>query len=282
MEEEIIKTFYDKILPSVRRDAPTYVGDWAYHVNFDSNNDDRDIFNSNLVINIKDNKRFEDALIEYTKSMIDHLVSNSKLHEYDNVYFEGDISHIIESALLNVWFNATEEDFKDPIKYLRCRTNFLIDDFSNGNLDKKYISNNIGKLNNYNIESWIDVVNPSTNETPFVFKSKIVNGEDEYLLPNVSYGISDGKCYIYAVHGSKHVNNSSFDKKVNRLLYKANKGLEITDLEENIKDVSLSHIFALTIFFKMLEDNNINNIVIKNYYPVRSDNKDLLVIINFI
>ena len=146
MEEEIIKTFYDKILPSVRRDAPTYVGDWAYHVNFDSNNDDRDIFNSNLVINIKDNKRFEDALIEYTKSMIDHLVSNSKLHEYDNVYFEGDISHIIESALLNVWFNATEEDFKDPIKYLRCRTNFLIDDFSNGNLDKKYISNNIGKL----------------------------------------------------------------------------------------------------------------------------------------
>ena len=278
MEEEIVRTFYDKILPSVRSFNPTYVGDWAYYVNFDSNIDGRDEFNSNLVINIKDNKRFERALVEYTKSMIDHLISNSKLQEYDNVYFEGNMSNIIESTLLNVWFNATEEDFKDPINYLKRRTDFLTDEFSNSNLSKLYTSSSIGKLNNYNIESFVDVQNPSTNETPFVFKSRIVNGEDEYILPNVSYGISDGKCYIYAVHGNKNINNNSFSKKVNRLLYKANKNLEITDSLENIKDVSLSHIFALTIFFKMLEDNNINNIVVKNYYPVRTDNKDLLVI----
>ena len=277
MEEKIIETFYDTIMPSAREKDPTYVGDWPFYVNFDSNITGHEEFNSNLVINVKDKERFENALIEYTKSMIDHLTEHTKLQDYDNVYFEGNISNVIESVVLNVWFNATEEDFKDPIKYLKTRTEFLKDQFSNNNLGKTFSGYDVEKLGNCFVESYIDIQNPSTNETPFVFKSKIVNGEDEFVLPNIPYGICEGKCYIYAVHGSKFSKKTSFDKKVNRLLYKANKDLEITYSDENIKDVSLSHIFALTIFFKMLEDNNIKDIVVKNYYPVRSDNKDIVV-----
>ena len=96
-------------------------------------------------------------------------------------------------------------------------------------------------------------------------------------MPNISYGIYEGKCYIYAVHGSRGSLNSPYEKKINRLLYKANSDLESTDDEENIKDVTLSHIFALTIFFKMLSDNNIKDVVVKNFYPVRANNKEIVI-----
>lgn len=73
------------------------------------------------MIQIHNQQRFNKALVQYTKSMISFLEQYPELQKYDYVYFEGNIDAIIASSVLNVWFNATEEDFRNPEEFLEQR-----------------------------------------------------------------------------------------------------------------------------------------------------------------
>ena len=275
MDQEILNTFYNELLLETSTNKPVSIGDWKFNVNFSSSSDEN--INNGIIININNKEKFNEILIEYTKTIIEHIITNDKLKDIDYLFFNGNMHYMIKASLLNVWYNATEEDFKNPINYLKTRTDFINDNISKSVKDKTYKSNEIPLLKNLFIENKIDIQNPAANETPFVFKTEVVdeNGNN-YCLPSISYGISDGKCYIYSIKNDKRPENE-FSKKVNRLLYKANKDLMYDYEEENIKDVSVSQLFSMTTFFKFLEDNNITDLVIKNYFPIRYEAKEITI-----
>lgn len=281
MKELILNIFYNKIIKEARNNSPVDVNGWKFFVDFDTlvEKEMNTQANNDIVLTIKDKRTFDNVLTDYTVAMINHLEKYQKLHGIDAVYHDGNLEKMIESALVNVWFNATEEDFKDPVNFLRIRKDFLEDDLSIIKYNIKYKSSNIALLNSNHIEATIDIQNPSAHETPFVFKSRICNDNNEtYQLPNISYGISNGKCYIYAIQGDKPSELNTYHKKVNRLLYRANKNFNFDYEEENIKDVSSSQLFSLTIFLKMLEQNNINELIVKNNFPIRYNAKEKLLI----
>lgn len=279
MEDDIINIFYNELLPEVASNDSVTIGDWKFNVNFStSENKNKSINNNDVVINIRDKTLFNEALINYVKAMIEHIITNEKLKNIDYLFFDGNMHDMLKSCLLNVWYNATEEDFKDPIFYLKLRTNFINDNISLSSIGKTYKSREIQSLNNLEIENKIDIVNPSANETPYAFKSQIVDNDGNYYnLPNIYYGISDNKCYIYAIKNDKNI-QTDFSKKVNRLLYKANKDLVYDYEEESIKDVSVSQLYSTVLFFKFLQDNNISDIIIKNYFPIRYEAKEIAIL----
>ncbi len=278
MEDDIINIFYNELLPEVASNDSVTIGDLKFNVNFStSENKNKSINNNDVVINIRDKTLFNEVLINYVKAMIEHIITNGKLKNIDYLFFDGNMHDMLKSCLLNVWYNATEEDFKDPIFYLRLRTNFINDNISLSSIGKTYKSREIQSLNNLEIENKIDIVNPSANETPYAFKSQIVDNDGNYYnLPNIYYGISDNKCYIYAIKNDKNI-QTDFSKKVNRLLYKANKDLVYDYEEESIKDVSVSQLYSTVLFFKFLQDNNISDIIIKNYFPIRYEAKEIAI-----
>ncbi len=144
MEDDIINIFYNELLPEVASNDSVTIGDWKFNVNFStSENKNKSINNNDVVINIRDKTLFNEVLINYVKAMIEHIITNEKLKNIDYLFFDGNMHDMLKSCLLNVWYNATEEDFKDPIFYLRLRTNFINDNISLSSIGKTYKSREI-------------------------------------------------------------------------------------------------------------------------------------------
>ena len=167
----------------------------------------------------------------------------------------------IKTKIIYLFANATYSDLLNPINYLRKRINFILDKSLEG---ETY----------YNIETLFgcDIkteITPYPHETPYCFKSYIVKDE-KYELPTISYGISDGICYIYAIQNYNKDIETSFGKKIKRKLYHLNEGV---DNENEISLVSPAAILSLTIFLKQLRDNGISYIRVIPYLPIRYQNK---------
>lgn len=91
------------------------------------------------------------------------------------------------------------------------------------------------------------------------------------------YGISEGVCFIYAVQRESKLKENSYTKKINRLLYKVNKDVEDDYELDNIKDVSPSALVSLTLFIRILKENNINEIRVVDYLPIRYKAKECAI-----
>ncbi len=134
-------------------------------------------------------------------------------------------------------------------------------------------------------------------ETPYFMEIKFekeVNGKLlTYPLPRISYGISNDTCYIYAVQNEVIKNElDSEDKKyrnmISRALYELNDGVyenesqdykdykegRTAEFAENISDVSPSAILALSIFLNVLSTNNISNVKVVPFLPIRYNAKE--------
>ena len=96
--------------------------------------------------------------------------------------------------------NASTEDFSDPMNYLRRTIDFLNDNsFSELNNGMLLALNGVlsgCKLRIKNSEQSVMMETPNKIEISIV---KDGNLSLEYRLPSVSYGISDGVCYIYSL-----------------------------------------------------------------------------------
>ena len=119
----------------------------------------------------------------------------------------------------------------------------------------------------------------------------IKSEEVEYNLPSIYYGIDKDTCYIYSILSPKPKKDISpeetkYDKKINRILYKLNSGIkesqEYFDYKEgksnyypegNITDVTHSFVLSLSIFLALLKNKNINKVKAVPYLPVRYDSR---------
>lgn len=293
MKEEIIQIFNNQVVPEAETGIIKIDG-WNFNIRFSINQNsaktmiastsfierdsEKDFIqeNKDIVITVKNPDRFYELLVEYTEKMYEFIVSNPGFYSIDNLYFEGKKDCIIKGILSTVWINATEENFKNPESFLETRISFLEDKTTLEYLGKEMIGEKIELLDNSYISSSICKQNPVAHETPYVFTSKIqkeIDGRIEtFELPNISYGIKDDTCYVYSIQNSKsnQLSRTPYQKKINRLLYQAEKNVHEEYKEESIKDISEPHLFALTIFFKFI---GIKEVIIPDYLPIRYNAK---------
>jgi len=228
----------------------------------------------------------------------DELLFFNKLEEYlkfekeknrKSLKFYRDIdNNQIKILIAYLFVNATLEDFLNPINLIERNIDFLKD-----NTFKKFDLEISFDLTNTLFASNLIIKNTNQSilmETPNRIEISLKKGEDVYKLPSISYGIKRNKygekeCYIYSILGENIDNqfDNSFAKKINRILYKLNKGvldsesLEYLDYQdgksnyypENISDVSMSSVLSLIIFVIMLKKENINIIKGIPFLPLR-------------
>lgn len=271
------KVEFEKIVDEVLKEAKNgevKANTFTYNIQFNSTLnpiEDPDL----LFLRIRDKNNFTDLLYEY---VVKHFE-----YRKNDFNFES-----IKECITLLFGNLTYSDLESPEAFITKYMSF----YDSPVIREKIIYENCLLNSDLYIEN---VLHKKTYETPYCFiskfKSKIDDEEVDYKLPIISYGIENDTCYIYTVQGYKKedlsLNQEKYHKKINRSLYKLNdKITESKEYEEyknntseyypeNISDVSMPFILALTIFLKELELINCNKIKIVPLLPVRYNSKKI-------
>lgn len=226
-------------------------------------------------LNIDKKEEFDKLLCEYI------LLAMPFYDEFEKLYQRFDCEKSDENKLrlniktlfVNLFSNATLEDFNNPCEFLRKRIDFI-----NNNCEEKFSTIFSEELNaSFDISIEKDKI---SNETPYQFIISITDDENKrFDLPSIKFGIYDGKAYIYAMQNRKDVITDS--KKINRLLYKIGEGfdqnIDNKDLYEegNLKDVTSSFLVALNMFISYLNTIGIKEIVVPSILIERWNAKEV-------
>lgn len=208
---------------------------------------------------------------------------------------------IVKLLMSLVWANATSYDFNNPIEYLRKRIKFLDDDclldYFNS-INTKEITTFDNSVIEYKISK-----SPLILEAPYILETRLkkynsLNDGDIYQLPNIFFGIDGDTCYLYAIQ-NKRVNSnnksdglSKYQKNIRRSLNKVKKGFESDicldamskddiksfniNYPENIISVDPSFLVSLTTCLAILNNKNIANIVVPDFFPVRYNSSQII------
>ena len=249
---------------------------------------------SNLpLLVVRDEESFFRLLEEY---IILELDMNRKTIPFIN---DENKNHI-KLIMAYLFVNASIEDFSNPellikrrIGYLKDTTFKYLDDGLVVDLDGEFFDS---KLELANIKQSIFM------ETPYCLRfrlTKVINDELAfYELPDISYAMCEENgekvCYVYSmIYDKKKKTNETFfeemyRKKISRYLYKLNDGVLEDESEEfieyknnggdyypeNISDVTNSFVLSLSIFISLLQKEEITNIRVVPYLPVRYSSRE--------
>ena len=245
---------------------------------------------NNITLMIKNKERLLELLENYIE------IEFQKQRKTITFFSDKEKNHI-KWLIAYLFVNATTEDFLSPVKLVTRNIRFLKDttfDFLETPLEVKMSEN----LLNSTL-----VVQKNTNstsmETPFridMYLKNVIDGKEvRYNLPSIYYGIRNTTCFIYSIMMPKQKSEMSeeektFNKKINRILYKINDGTKelesqeyfdyksgLSDYypEDNISDVTHSFLLAINTFISLLQMKKINNIKVVTYLPLRYQSREL-------
>lgn len=187
---------------------------------------------------------------------------------YDINYYDNEHDYI-KAILVFLFTNMTAEEFIEPNQYIKKRIEFFdnalsyipAESFSIGT--SSYIGDIEASITKESIYE----------ETPYSLKFKAYNS----TFPTVRFGITNDTVYIYAIQNEK---NDSIDKKINRILYKINDGLNTMNESydnimdyENITGVSASSVVAATLSLSFFLRNGYKDIRMPSFLPIRYNAK---------
>ena len=204
---------------------------------------------SDYIINVPD-------IYLFGKKLAD-LINLYSLNQNKYLGYEVSPSNCLNSYVVNgyLFLKMTPYDFLDIYSFLDKQISFL----KNDNIFDKYNTNMYGYTANNIVGHYQDyyiVAEKQANnvafETDTNMSFKLVDKETRatYDLPMIHYAISDNTCYIYGLQNKEEPNK---DKKIERALYKLNKGIENNNNHP-------SFVLALKTFIDMLNDNGISDI----------------------
>ena len=184
-----------------------------------------------LTIEVNDAYKF----FNYLKDIVNESIK--LYHEYNEKKFARNYAMYL---LKHIWLRMGIEDFSNVNNFLDKQLQFV----KNRKLDtkeKEYLTDNITKQT---------IVNNVYDETTRGMVFTINEDDKTYELPHILYDIDDNDiCYIYAVQSSK----GNKDKKIERKLYKLNKGI----INPNIHP---SKVYSVILFINELKKNGITKI----------------------
>lgn len=278
--------FYELINEAVNGEITIDNEIWPCSFNTIINNFELINHNNISTLVIKDEKIFLNLLEEYILLEID---MNRKFYHITNEIYKNKIKAII----MFLFINATPTDFVNPNDYLKKRIAFLKDTTFDKYDDYKKIKINNEPIDSIQIQKQTQSI---TMETPYKITISITNEQNINIpIAEISYGIDNKTCYIYSIMKPKEKKNISneeisFKKILNRYLYKLNEGiLEIESNEfknykkglsqyypENITDVTHAFVLAAAIFITLLQKEQIYNIKIVPYLPIRYQSREIV------
>jgi polyhydroxyalkanoate synthesis regulator phasin len=214
-------------------------------------------------------------LEEFNKSLIAY-------YEIAKEFYKDSIDPDIDfdkSILTLLWNNATEEDFKNPVFYINKYMSFIKNKLD---IDSSFKSIGFSEILDSNIEISLKK-EPIYEETPYGLYVRCLKDNIPNYFPVCRFGISDNKAYIYAVQQvSKKApseEEKQYEKKIHRKLFKVNENFEkeeeidnITN-PENLTGINPSALISLTVLLSILEKNNIKEIIMPSFLPVRYNAK---------
>lgn len=219
------------------------------------------------VLNLDNKELLYSKIDEYTtifKNVPNFLLSDTK-------------EKYLKRVITILFSNMSIDDFNDPCLYVQRQINFR----NNRLLEDKSIEAPF-------FESQIDIeIEHSGKETPYCFSPTLVNGCNFYILPTISYGISDDTCYVYAIQDCNPHEKNPYHDKIKRKLYKLNSGVYDNESDEykeyksggsefypeNISDVSPGAVLSLTLFLNEVYKKGISKVKAISYLPIRYENK---------
>ena len=229
---------------------------------------------------------------EFFKYLEIYVNKELKLNRRHAFFSQDDDKCQLKSIMVYLFVNMSTEDFLNPVQCLRKRIAFL-DDNTFSLFDETIDFNAIpgSKLHiNQSIQSIY-------METPFIIDFTFEQNGSYVRLPYISYGICEENgekvCYIYSIMnhplGMMYVIDKQLVKKINRVMYKLNKGVldsesqeyrdyrdgKIDEYIENISDVTPSFVFSLVTFLTMLQSKGITKVKAVPYLPVRYLSRDI-------
>ena len=276
----ILDLFYNEILKEAAHGRVDC--NMMYNVLFETTVEGRKIYKTDeqtkqtnslyiTTLEIKNIEEFNQVLLEYYQKA--KKFYKGKIDEEDD--FD-------KTILTLLWNNATEEDFKNPVEYIRKYISFLDKPLE---LSETYEKIGYSEILDSDIEVCLKE-EPINEETPYGIYIRSTKDNVYYDFPIVRLGIYDKKAYIYAVQQDKVKKeetdvNYDYQKKIHRKLFKVNDGFEkeeeIDNIQnpENLTGISPSALLSLSVCFSLLEDKNIDRIVVPTFLPVRYNGKEI-------
>ena len=228
------------------------------------------------ILKISDRKLFEQKLNEY-------LAGARKYYKDEQEYYFVDDENFDKLLTSFLFANATFYDFENPIQFLEKQKEMLKFDVKPETVEFGVL--NLKGLGDVKLVSSL-TKNKLNLESPLLFLPAIESATGEkYHLPAISFGLEDSEASVYAVQNRKDNETSTFSKKVDRALRKANEGIEEKtgtrtedkkQMMEELKEkpielqVSPSAVVSITMFFAYLKKYGMENVKAYNYFPVRN------------
>ena len=202
----------------------------------------------NLFIKNKDN--FYSYLVEYIEKAL-------KFYNLANT------DSSIKMLLSLLFVNITGKEMNDLESYLLKYINFID--------DKILVYQNSSKKTELGDLYYCTDSQSYRQETPYCFKSCFKKGDSKYALPRISFGISNGICYIYAIQNkdSKINEDADYNLEVKQKLRTINSGIS------KYRNVTPSFVVALSLFISFLKENGIYKIKVETPLPIRQKNRDM-------
>lgn len=260
---------------------------FRYNLIFNTKIEGKDIYHADdyyhdlliPTLNIKKKNEFDELLVLYVYKCLNFYVNWPSEIEDNNLYIENGTSK--EKTIMSLLFaNATVDDFNNPNNFIRKRIDFM-DSVSCQKITLGYFEEFRSFLD---MEIKKDIIN---NETPFKF---VITATDDnnlkYVFPEIKFGISDNNLYVYAIQRKSNSENS-LSKRINRLLYKINSGI---DLEKdnfsvfalgNLKDITPSFVVAINFLITYFYNVGIRNIILPSILLERWNAKKIANYLKF-
>lgn len=178
---------------------------------------------------------------------------------------------ITKSLLVRIWLRMDENDFKDVISFLQKELEF----YKDRTLDKYKEEKQI--LNDNNIISYAETsINESWDETTRSMNFRLEENDLTHTISRVLYDIriedNIKVCYIYGVQNNLF---NITNKKIERKLYKLNKGIENPKVHPN-------QLYSLILFLEILKKEGIKYIKVPmnqslnyGYHKILSENEKI-------
>ena len=200
--------------------------------------------------------------IEFFKLLTDIVNSQIKLYTSHDIHVSE--RNVCINVLLRIWLRMDKNDFKDINSFLKKELDFLNDD----TLDK-YNNKEIDNYEGYKVTSLINV-NETWDETSKSIYFILGDKTSSHTVSHINYAIREENnekvCYIYAVQSDLV---KTTNKKIERKLYKLNKGIEVQDVHPN-------QVFPLIELMRLLNKEGITTIKVPTNQELNYEYHEIL------
>lgn len=188
-----------------------------------------------------------------------YLEEATEFYQFEKEYWDLDDEQFKKKLIFDLFVSATPQDFENILPYIDHRTEMLLNNCE----QNPFI---VGQYNGLNVVAKVKK-NSSNLEAPFKMKIAFTDDQNQFMLPQISFGIDDkDQVNIYSIQNKIQAEKNPLHKKLDRLFRSVNKNVSP---EEDIANISPNALVAFTIFASCFEQQGYNNLVFHTNMPLR-------------